>query len=208
MLLSILAGLPVVAILIAIGSLLFLVTQQPDLQFHGAKVTVFLHFILTRAPPGLRGLAAIGIMATAVGTTMSALNAMSSVLIEDFYRPWRPGKAESHYVLAGRFGMALTGLGTLAMAVLSLAWQRFSDKPLLEFVLSVMNFAYAGLLGAFFAAIFTRRGSTASVIAALAGGFLTILLLQRTGLAFPWQLCLGFAAAFFICIAVPGKKCT
>ena len=223
---SVLAAVPVVAVFVAIGSLLYIVYRRPDLMgqpvldakrgLSGADITVFMRFILTRAPPGLRGLATVGVIATCVGTTMSALNAMSSVLVQDFYRPWRGGRAkatsEGHYVGAGRVGMAIVGLATLAMAVFSFYWRTYTDAPLLEFVLSVMNFAYAGLLGVYFTAVFTRRGSTASVNAALGTGFLVILALQPyvanaiglpaglARLAFPWQLCLGSAAAFGVCL--------
>jgi Na+/proline symporter len=224
---SVLAATPVVAVFIAIGALLYVVYRRPDMMGHaamaptggvsGSDITIFMRFILTRAPPGLRGLATLGVIATCVGTTMSALNAMSSVLVQDFYRPWsaRQGeaRAERHFVQAGRVGMAAMGAATLAMAVFSFYWRRFSDAPLLEFVLSVMNFAYAGLLGVYFTAVFTRRGSTASVIAALGVGFVVILALQpyvagaiglpgvMRRLAFPWQLCLGAAAAFAVCAA-------
>jgi Na+/proline symporter len=216
----------VVAVFIAIGSLLYIVYRRPDLMGHaaltprrgvsGSDITIFMRFILTQAPPGLRGLATVGVVATCVGTTMSALNAMSSVLVQDFYRPWRSGEGtarpEHHYVRAGRIGMAATGLATLAMAAFSFYWRRYTDTPLLEFVLSVMNFAYAGLLGVYFTAVFTKRGSTASVIAALVVGFVVILVLQPyvadalglpaglRRLAFPWQLCLGAAAAFGVCV--------
>ena len=224
--LSVWVTLPVVGIFIAIGSLLYVFYDRPDLvgtspvlaakpAFKGADVTVFMRFILTEAPPGLRGLATIGVLATAVGTTMSALNAMSSVVVQDFYRPWRAKRgasSEAHYVMAGRIGMAATGLATLAMAVLSFYWQHYTNAPLLDFVLSVMNFAYAGLLGVYFVAVFTTRGSALSVCAALAAGFVVILLLQpyvadRIGLpttlrrlAFPWQLCLGTAVSFLVCL--------
>jgi Na+/proline symporter len=223
---SVWATVPVVAVFIAIGSLLYVLYNRPDVvgaahalsaarSFKGAEITIFMHFILTQTPPGLRGLATVGVLATAVGTTMSALNAMSSVLIQDFYRPWRTGRgraSEAHYVMAGRIGMGATGLATLGMAVLSFYWQHYTNAPLLDFVLSVMNFAYAGLLGVYFVAVFTSRGSALSVYAALAAGFAVILLLQpyvadRIGLpdafrrlAFPWPLCLGTAASFLVCL--------
>jgi Na+/proline symporter len=223
---SVWVTVPVVAVFIAIGSLLYVLYNRPDLvggspalsatrSFKGADITIFMHFILTQTPPGLRGLATVGVLATAVGTTMSALNAMSSVLIQDFYRPWRAGRgapSEAHYVMAGRMGMAVTGLATLGMAVLSFYWQHYTNAPLLDFVLSVMNFAYAGLLGVYFVAVFTSRGSALSVCAALAAGFAVILLLQpyvadRVGLpvafrrlAFPWQLCLGTTISFLVCL--------
>ena len=224
--LSVLAAVPVVAVFVAIGSLLYIVYRRPDLMgpaslaprggASGSDITLYMRFSLTQAPPGLRGLATVGVVATCVGTTMSALNAMASVMVQDFYRPWRGGEGarrpERHYVQAGRIGMGAAALATLAMAVFSFYWRQSTDTPLLEFVLSVMNFAYAGLLGVYFTAVFTRRGSTASVIAALAAGFAVILLLQPyvadalrlpaglRRLAFPWQLCLGAAAAFAVCV--------
>ena len=226
---SALATIPVTAVFIAIGSLLYVVYQRPDLMgdavlsgpAHGMDVTIFMHFILTQAPPGLRGLATTGVLATAIGTTMSALNAMSSVLVQDFYRPWKSRDTavpETHFVLAGRVGMGLTGLATLGVAVLSFYWQRYTNTPLIEFVLSVMTFAYAGLLGVYFAALFTSRGSGPSVIAALLTGFAVIFLLQPyiadhlglptalRRLAFPWQLCLGTLVSFLTCLIGRSKE--
>ena len=92
--------------------------------------------------------------------------------------------------------VACATVAMFAMAVLSFYWQRHTDMPLLEFALQVMVFAYAGLLGVYFVAVFTRRGNSVSVIAGLAAGFVTVLLLQPfvlgpTGLAFPYQLCIG-----------------
>lgn len=228
---SVLFTFPFVALFIVIGTLLYVVYNRPDLmggdtlhpvpQGIAGKVTVLMYFILTQAPPGLRGLAVSGVLATTIGPTMSALNAMSSVLVQDFYRPWRSRThqdTERHYIGAGRCGMAVTGLLTFAVAALSYYWQRYSNSSLLEFVLSVMNFAYAGLLGIYFAAFFTTRGTNTSAIAALGTGFLTVLLLQpylaaQLGLpaplrqlAFPWQLCLGTVAAFGTCLLGSAKR--
>jgi solute:Na+ symporter, SSS family len=108
--------------------------------------------------------------------------------------------------------MVLLGLALFAMSILCYYWQRYSSIPLLEFVLGVMAFAYSGLLGVYFTAIFTRRGSSASVIAALIAGFFTILVFQgyivdslglpvmMKTIAFPWQLCIGTAVATLICL--------
>jgi Na+/proline symporter len=218
---SIAAAIPIVGLFIAIGSLLYLFYRGPAAAgagparaFQGEDITVLMHFILTEAPAGIRGMMAIGVIATAVGTTMSALNAMSSVLIQDFYRPWHAARhqaSEHHYVMAGRFGMAAVSAATLVMAIGSYYWQHYTRAPLLDFVLSVMNFAYAGLLGVYFTALFTKRGSSASVMVALAGGFAVVLALQPAvaralslpvalqTLAFPWQLCVGTLAAFALC---------
>lgn len=221
---SVLMSLPVVAIFIAIGQLLHIFYDRPGLMggqlpqaasaFDGADVTIFMHYILTSIPSGLKGLVAVGVIAAAVSTINSGMNSMASVLVEDFYRPWRaarralPGR---HYVAAGRIAMALVGLALFLMSVLCYYWQRYSNMPLLDFALSVMVFAYSGLLGVYFSAVFTRRGSGLSVIGALLAGFAVTLAQQDyvvdvlglpaafKSLAFTWQLCIGSALAFLVC---------
>jgi len=92
-----------------------------------------------------------------------------------------------------------------------------TSMGLLELALQVMIFSYADLLGVYFTAIFTARGMTGSVIAALLGGFVVVLLLQpgiakviglpsaMTMLAFPFQLCIATFIAFLICAAPAGR---
>lgn len=228
--LSVIATVPVVWIFVTIGLLLHVFYNRPELMggavpaaaasFQGEKINIFMHYILTQVPPGLRGLVTVGVVAAAVATTNSALNAMSSVMVQDFYRPWREARGarpEGHYVQAGRWGMGLVGLAMFGMAALSFYWQRYSDTPLLEFALQVMVFAYAGLLGVYFTAIFSTRGSTNSVMAALATGFLVVLLCQPyivdllslpdvlKRLSFPYQLCLGTFFSTLVCLASPGE---
>ncbi len=226
---SVLASIPVVLLFLAIGSLLYVFYDRPDLmggagggaggEFNGEKITIFMHYILTQIPPGVRGFVAVGVLAAAA--VNSGLISMSSVLIQDFYRPWvarRREMPEAHFVRAGRIGMVLLALALLAMSVLCFYWQRYTEAPLLNFALSVMTFAYSGLLGVYFTILFTRRGSTASVIWALATGFIAIALQQAyvvdmlglpaswKSLAFPYQLCIGTAVAFATCLLGNQRK--
>lgn len=215
--------IPVVALFMAIGSLLHIFYARPDLMgsnaaamqgFSGEKITIFMSFILSEVPPGVRGLITVGVIAAAA--INSGLISMSAVLVNDFYRPWKERKGaptgEHHYVNAGRAAMILLALALFFMSILCFYWQRYADMPLLEFVLGVMTFAYSGLLGVYATVLFTRRGSTASVLAALVVGFSAILLQQHyvvdslhlpaamKALAFPWQLCIGTGLAFLTCI--------
>ena len=94
---SVLAQIPVVLLFLAIGSLLYVFYDRPDLmgggrrraaagEFRGEKITIFMHYILTQIPPGVRGFVAVGVLAAAA--VNSGLISMASVLIQDFYRPW------------------------------------------------------------------------------------------------------------------------
>jgi solute:Na+ symporter, SSS family len=224
--LAILLSLPIAAMLMAAGLLLYVFYQRPDLM--GAEVNppeesarVFVSFVLEQMPAGLRGLFLAGLFAVALGSFNSVLNAMSSTLIGDFYRPWRPDRAEEHYVRAGRLAMAMWGgvLGTFA--VFCVFWHDATSpasQPLINFALSVMNFAYSGLLAVFLTALFTRRGSSRSVIAALVTGFVVVLALEmrlwqygpaawaKFELAFPWRMCIATAMAFAVCVMGRGRR--
>src|SRR3546814_9224775 len=85
---------------------------------------------------------------------------MAAVAINDFYRPFierkRP-RDERHFILAGRLATVLLGVLLFLMSIVCFYWQRYSDIPLLEFVLGVMAFAYSGLLGVYITAVFSKR---------------------------------------------------
>ncbi|MDP3905807.1 sodium:solute symporter [Novosphingobium sp.] len=214
-------SLPVIALFLLIGALLHLYYASgaaPTGSFNGEQVTVFMHFILTELPPGLRGLVTVGVIAAAA--INSGLISMASVLVNDLYRPFaeRSGpRGDVHYVRAGRIATIALGLALFGMAILSYYWQRYADSSLLEFVLGVIAFAYSGLIGVYAIALFTQRGSSASVIAAFAAGFLTVLAFQPyiidltglpealRGIAFPWQLVAGTMVAAAVCALASGR---
>ena len=216
---SVLMTLPVALLFLVIGLLLYLYYQHPELsgfsgevsqKFEGDKVTILMTYILYEMPEGLRGLVTVGAIAAALSSTNSVLGAMSSVAIEDLYRPWRLARTqatEAHFLKAGKVAVLLFALLLSLMAMLSYYWQHATQSHLLSFALGVMAFAYSGLLGVYGAAIFTTRGSQRTVLWALVGGFMTVLLLQSYVLAlfgidlklgFSWQLVLGTMVSFAI----------
>jgi len=220
---SVLASVPVILLFLFIGSLLYIFYERPDIMttvpgqiaptFQGEKITVFMSFILSEIPPGLRGFVTVGVIAAAA--INSGLISMAAVAINDFYRPFierRGSRDERHFILAGRLATVVLGFLLFLMSIVCFYWQRYSDIPLLEFVLGVMAFAYSGLLGVYITAVFSKRGSTASVIAALVAGFIVVMLFQpftidMLGLpdalkqvAFPWHLCVGVTASTLVCL--------
>ena len=212
---SVWLSLPVILLFLTIGSLLYLhynvsgVGGSASGSFRGEKVTVFMHYILSEIPPGLRGLVTVGVIAAAA--INSGLISMSAVLVNDLYRPFAEQRSEAHFVRMGRIASVVLGFALFGMSILSYYWQRYADSALLDFVLGVMAFAYSGLLGVYGVALFTKRGNSASVIAAFAAGFLTVLAFQPyvidslslplalKGIAFPWQLVFGTLVAAAAC---------
>lgn len=207
LLVSILLTIPVVLIFMAIGSLLFVFYQNAQVtqSFDGENITIFMYYILNEMPEGLRGLVTVGAIAAALSSTNSVLGAMASVAIEDLYKPWKLKKgalAEEHFMKASRNAVLIFAVVLSAMAMLSYFWQRYSDLSLIGFALGVMAFAYTGLLGVYFSAIFTTRGSVQTVPFALLGGFLTVLALQPysfgISIGFSWQIVIGTFVSFII----------
>ena len=225
---SIYLTIPVAALFLAIGLLLYLFYQHPELSsvsgevvqsFGGEKITIFMYYILHEMPEGMRGLVTVGAVAAALSSSNSVLGAMASVAIEDLYKPWKLDKEkveEIHFLRAGRVAVLLFALSLSLMAMLSYYWQQSTELPLLSFALGVMAFAYTGLLGVYAAAIFTKRGNAVTVPLALILGFLTVLLLQPYiwgetveeligwKIGFAWQLVLGTVVAFSVMIS--GKE--
>lgn len=204
---SILLTIPVVLLFLSIGVLLFLFYQESSVvqNFEGEKITIFMYYILNEMPEGLRGLVTVGAIAAALSSTNSVLGAMASVAIEDIYKPWKLQRShvdELHFVKASRNAVLFFALVLSLMAMLSYFWQRYSELPLISFVLGVMAFAYTGLLGVYFSAIFTSRGSSKTVPLALLGGFLSVLALQPyifgITIGFSWQIVIGTIVAFTI----------
>lgn len=223
MLLSVVMGIPVVGLFICAGMLLFIVYQRPDLtglplselvrSFEGQTETVFMHYVLNALPAGVKGLVVTGIIAAALSTLNSGLNAMASVLVQDIL----PGRhdnntAPGQAVRAGRWAMTGIAVVLALMAALCFYWQQYTSTPLLQFALGVMVFSYSGLLGVYFVAFFTHRGSQRSVTAALLCGFAAPLLCQpyiqqwwlpdtaQFDLAFTWQLLCGATVSFVVCL--------
>lgn len=216
---SILLTIPVVLLFLGIGLLLYLYYHHPELSgFHavtqdGRSVVIFMRFILDEMPEGLRALVTVGAIAAALSSTTSVLSAMASVAVEDLYRPWVSRRTEavppeSYFVSVSRLSvLAFAGLLAL-MAIVSYYWQRHSDLPLVDFALGVMTFAYAGLIGVYFAALFTNRGSARTVPLGLGVGFAAVLFfhlpINPWTIGPAWQLLIAASLAFGVML--PGRQ--
>lgn len=216
--LSNIIGLVVAALFLVIGLLLWVFYQSPELMGPAMPAApadtrgVFLSFILGHVPAGFRGVMLAGLFAAAMSSIASSMGAITSTVLTDFYRHFRPGRTDRHYVRAARLGVLVSGVILGCVAAGCVVWQDDSNQSLLSFALGVMLFAYTGLLAVFLAAVCTKRGTSASVAWALVTGAAAVALLQfgpmhvenRAGevgrLSVGWQMCIGTGLAFLVCI--------
>ena len=218
LMMSIYLTIPVALLFMVIGLLLYIYYQHPEIshisstpsqEFNGDKIMIFMYYILYNMPDGLRGLVTVGAVAAALSSSNSVLGAMSSVAVEDIYKPYRLKRDrdvdELHFVKAGRVMVLVFAILLSFMALLSFYWQHYTNLPLLSFALGVMVFAYSGLIGVYSAVLFTSRGTTNSVTMAFVGGVLSILCLQPytfgLHIGFAYQLVIGSVVSFLIAIS-------
>jgi len=203
-----LLSIPVSMLFLSIGLLLYLYYQEHTIsqKFEGESVTIFMYYILNEMPTGLKGFVTVGAIAAALSSTNSVLGAMSSVAIEDIYKPYKlksnPDTDEYHFVKMAKVMVLVFAFTLFIMAILSYVVHSMSSVPIISFALGVMAYAYSGLLGVFAAAIFTKRGNSKLVPFALLAGFLSVLSMQGytfgLDIGFAWQLVIGTTISFAI----------
>lgn len=231
---AIILGVPVTLLFMIVGLLLYIFYKQPNLMgdlapgYEPLPRDVFLEFVMKEMSgrTGLAGLIMAGVIATALSSVNSGLNAMSSTFVNDFYRRLARDRSERHYLMVGRAAVAGWGVVLGSFACVCIVWQATNaeaGQTLLDFALGVMTFAYAGLAAVFVTAIFTRRGNGVSAVGALAVGFAAVLAMQpgiwkwwteklwpeweaaqELSIAFPWVLTIAFALALIVCCS--GKR--
>lgn len=223
-----LMAIPIVFIFLAIGLLLYVkYTMDPAIGAASGFFTdardVFPQFIKNCIPTGVRGLMIVGLLAAALSSFNSAINAMASSFVTDLYLPIRKdhgkevtdndAQISSSKKMAALMGAVLTGF-----AIVTAAMQQASGLNLVDFATGVMCFSYAGMLGVFIVALYTKRGNNASVIAALISGLVVVLLMQpyiltplstalfgkAVFIAWPWWCPIGGAVSILVCMA--GKQ--
>lgn len=180
-------GLVVVSVFIALGLLLHIFYARPDLMGAAApadalqsSMQVYPQFLLNHLPVGLAGLAMAGMFAAAQGSLDSAINAMASSAAADLYWPMRTRRGGPVHAsdASPRLLVMIVGVVLILFAIAAALIYDPKKDSLIKFALGIMCYAYSGMLAVFITALFTRRGNTWSVIAALITGVAVTVLLQ------------------------------
>jgi SSS family solute:Na+ symporter len=131
------------------------------------------HFVVTQLPMGLSGLVVAGVLAAAMSTLDSALNAIATVGVVDVYRRHVVrGRDDRHYLLVARTLSVLAALGMVGGAILLLDAR---TKTLEDAALQLIALTSGGLLGLYLLGFLTRRGDGRSAALAIAATLLVSL---------------------------------
>jgi solute:Na+ symporter, SSS family len=173
---------------------------------------IFPRFIIEHLPPGLAGLVVAGILAAAMSTISSSINALASSMTHDLYASWTGRRDPAHLFRVGRTFSALWGLGLIGGALFFQYYASGGDTPVVVLALSIASITYGALLGTYLLAARWPRARGRDVVGAVMLTVLVMLVvvfarrlaedaglawLEPVGrLAWPWYVPLGTLLTF------------
>lgn len=174
-------GIGVTVLFLIVGLLLFVYAQAlapesemgqiaANLKETGHNGDFFLHFIIQRLPVGISGLLIASVIAAAMSSIDSELNAMASTFVNDFYQPYtKVTPSNAKLMKVAKIATVVAGMALIGTAVLIADfYKKNPDTDLLSIALGVMTFFYGGMLGIFLLGLFSRnRGSSLTNVLAL-----------------------------------------
>jgi solute:Na+ symporter, SSS family len=188
-------------LLIGVG--LFVLWQQATLELpeevKNRSDEVFGYFIVHHLPTGIIGLLIAAVLSAAMSTLSSSLNSSSSAVVNDFYRPLRPGRDERHYLIVSRGMTSVWGLAQMAVALFAAA---ALERSVIEMVLSIAGFTTGMVLGLFLLGRMARPVRSRSALTGLLVGFLAVLFVKLgTSVAWPWYAPIGTLVTVAVALA-------
>ncbi len=166
--------------------------------------SILPYFVINFLPAGFSGLVIAGVLAAAMSSLSSSINAISAVGIVDVYkRHLAPGRSDKHYVYAAwglSFISSLVMIGGAAFLMLA------QSKTLQDTATKIGAITAGGLLGLYCLGFLTRRGDGRAV----ALGIVTTLSysLWITAVELKWltkdaMLSLGFSDSWAAFVSKP-----
>ncbi|HEX6091100.1 MAG TPA: sodium:solute symporter [Gemmatimonadales bacterium] len=128
---------------------------------------IFARFIIEKLPVGLAGLLVAGILAAAMSTVASSINALASSMTHDLYAGWTGERDPARLLRVGRLFSIVWGLSLIGAALLFHVYASGTDTPVVVLALSIASVTYGALLGAYIlAGAWSRAAGTDVIIAA------------------------------------------
>lgn len=157
---------PVWAIFMVIGSLLYGYYTLSGATPPAVSDEVVPHFILHHLPSGIIGLMLAAILAASMSSISPDLNSISTAFTADIVGHFRPGLSDRARLRSGRLGVALFGL--LAIGVALVMAPKGGAATIMERAVTIAAILSGGMLGLFFLGFFTRRATRQGCYAGLA----------------------------------------
>lgn len=146
---------------VGLGLWVFYLGQSPAGLGLSRGDEIFPKYILENMPQGLRGLLLAGIIAAAMSTLSSSLNALAGSTMIDLLE--RFGGARPDPASALRMSRILTVVWAVVFMGFAMLFEG-TDNPVVELGLGIAGFTYGGLLGAFLLGLLNKRARQTDAI--------------------------------------------
>ncbi|HZA98283.1 MAG TPA: hypothetical protein VE399_05865, partial [Gemmatimonadales bacterium] len=179
---------------------------------------IFPRFIIDQLPAGLAGLVVAGILAAAMSTISSSINALASSMTHDLYVGLTGRRDPSHLLRIGRLFSVIWGVSLIGGALFFYYYASGTDTPIVVLALSIASVTYGPLLGTYLLAARWPRARGRDIVGAVAATVMIMLgvifakplaqhldlkWLEPVGrLAWPWYVPLGTLLAVGIGMAL------
>lgn len=171
---------PLFLIFLLVGAMLWVFYQAHPMQIPlpesrpGIRANDFIFpvFMLTEVPHVLKGFLIVAILAAAMSSISSALNALASVSTMDFVKPLAPRLSEAALLAWSRRSTVLW-----AAALVGVAWLTREVQFVLNAAFSLRGLASGALLGGLLLALFARGVGARAVMAGMVASVVTMNLL-------------------------------
>jgi SSS family transporter len=171
------------ALFLAVGTALWAAGQAPA-GTPGDEI--FARFIIDHLPPGIAGLVVAGLLAAAMSTISSSINALASSVTNDLYATWTGRQDKAHLLAVGRAFSLLWGLTLIAGALAFQLGGSGRDTPVVVLALSIVSVTYGALLGALVLCTKRLRLRGTDVIGGVTVGLGVMLVIVFAGRLWPW----------------------
>lgn len=207
--------MPIVLIFLTCGMLLYVYFQVNGMTPPAKQIEIFPYFIIHCLPAGIRGLLVAALLATAMGSLSTALNALATTATRDWYRDvFRPHATDAQMLRAVRL-LTVVFAALLIIVGAVTAWYSVMDPSIriLPIALGIFGYTYGSLLGIFLLGMLTKtRGTDIGNILAMLAGFVTVITLEIcssqgliSGIAFPWRVTIGTLVTFAVGVCFKKK---
>jgi Na+/proline symporter len=153
---------------------------------------VFPDFITKFMPSGLSGLVVAAIFAAALS---SSLNSIAATAVNDLYKPFRPKRADKHYLRVGHWLTLLWGIIQIGVALIVMR----QNRSALDQALSVASLINGPVLGVFLVGTFLRRASEPPALIGMLTSIVVMLYIRFfTPIAWTWYVLIGSLITFVV----------
>jgi SSS family transporter len=172
---------------------------------------IFPRFIVEAMPPGMTGLVIAAVLAAAMSTISSSINALAAASVHDLYLPITGRRPDDASLLRTSKRLTLVWAAVLIGGALL---YRDEGTPVVTIALSIASFTYGGLLGAFFLGMLVPRARQRDALLGMSVGIaiMSVVVFANQlsawvpalagplapvrGVAWPWFVLIGTSLTF------------